>query len=56
MALTDAAVRNAKRSGGKACELSDEKGLYLIVTVKGGKWWRLDYRHDGKRKTLSLGT
>lgn len=56
MALTDAAVRNAKPNGDKAYKLSDEKGLYLIVTVSGGKWWRLDYRHDGKRKTLSLGT
>ncbi|WP_367025174.1 integrase arm-type DNA-binding domain-containing protein [Methylococcus sp. ANG] len=56
MALTDAAVRNAKPNGDKAYKLSDEKGLYLIVTANGGKWWRLDYRHDGKRKTLSLGT
>lgn len=55
MALTDAAVRSAKPAE-KAYKLTDEKGLYLIVTVKGGKWWRLDYRHSGKRKTLSLGT
>lgn len=22
----------------------------------GKKWWRLDYTHEGKRKTLSIGT
>ncbi len=54
MPLTDSAIRNTK-SGEKQRKLSDERGLYLLVTVKGGKWWRLDYRHGGKRKTLSMG-
>ena len=30
--------------------------MYLLVVPKGGKWWRIDYRFEGKRKTLSLGT
>ena len=29
--------------------------MYLLVTPKGQTWWRLDYRINGKRKTLSLG-
>ncbi len=54
MPLTDSAIRNAK-PGEKQRKLSDGRGLYLLVTVKGGKWWRFDYRHGGKRKTLSMG-
>lgn len=30
--------------------------MYLLVNPDGSKWWRLDYRVDGKRKTISLGT
>ena len=29
--------------------------MYLLVTTKGQKWWRFDYRLNGKRYTLSLG-
>lgn len=54
MPLTDPAVRNAK-AGEKSRKLTDEKGLYLLVSPKGGKWWRFDYRFGGKRKTLSMG-
>lgn len=48
-------IKNAK-SKERNYKLSDGKGLYLIVTTNGGKWWRLDYAIQGKRKTLSLGT
>ncbi len=54
MPLTDSAIRNAK-PGEKQRKLSDGRGLYLLVTVRGGKWWRFDYRHGEKRKTLSMG-
>lgn len=54
MSLTDTAIRNAKARD-KQYKMADEKGLYLLVTVNGGKWWRLDYRFAGKRKTLSVG-
>ncbi len=54
MPLTDTKIRNAKPRD-KPFKLSDEKGLYLLVTRTGGKWWRLDYRFSGKRKTLSMG-
>lgn len=54
MALTDTAIRTAK-PGTKPIKMSDEKGLYLILNPNGSKWWRLDYRFEGKRKTLSMG-
>jgi integrase len=54
MPLTDTAVRNAK-PGDKPAKMFDERGLFLIVTPTGGKWWRLRYRFDGKEKLLSLG-
>jgi integrase len=54
MALTDAAIRNLKPTD-KPTKNYDEKGLFLLVTPTGGKWWRLKYRFDGKEKLLSLG-
>lgn len=54
MPLNDVAVRQAKPAE-KARKIADERGLYLFVQPTGGKLWRLDYRIDGKRKTLSLG-
>lgn len=53
MPLTDTAIRNAKPKD-KQYKLSDEKGLYLLVK-KAGKYFRLDYRFSGKRKTLAIG-
>ena len=54
MKLTDTAIRNAK-SGEKPVRLFDERGLYLEISPRGGKWWRLKYRFAGKEKRLSLG-
>lgn len=54
MPLNDAMVRNAK-SLDKAWKLSDERGLYLLVTPSGSKLWRLKFRHLGKEKKLALG-
>lgn len=53
--LSEVQVRNAKPQE-KDYRLLDGFGLYLIVTTHNGKLWRLDYRFDGKRKTLALGT
>ena len=53
MPLTDTAIRNAK-SREKQYKLSDEKGMYVLVK-KAGKYFRLDYRFGGNRKTLALG-
>jgi integrase len=54
MPLTDAKVRSAKPQD-KPRKLFDERGLFLLITSTGGKWWRLKYRHAAKEKLLSLG-
>ncbi len=54
MPLTDAAVRNAKATD-KTLRLKDERGLYLEISPKGGKWWRLRYWLASKENRLSLG-
>ena len=55
MALTDTGIRKAKATD-KPQKLTDGGGMYLLLNPNGSRWWRLDYRHNGKRKTLSLGT
>jgi len=55
MTVSDAKVKAAKvPAGKKQMKLSDGEGLYLLVKP-GGKYWRLDYRFGGKRKTMALG-
>ena len=54
MKLTDTRVRNSKPKE-KAYKLSDGGGMYLLVTPDGARYWRLDYRHVRKRRTLALG-
>ncbi|MFZ2066826.1 MAG: integrase arm-type DNA-binding domain-containing protein [Xanthobacteraceae bacterium] len=54
MPLTDTNVRNSK-PGPKPFKLSDGGGMYLLVTPDGARYWRLDYRFAGKRRTLALG-
>jgi len=53
-ALTEVKVRNAKPEM-KPRKLFDGRGLFLLVTPSGGRWWRLKYRFGAKAKTLSLG-
>ncbi len=55
MALSDTAIRTAKPAE-KPRKLADEKGMYLLIQPSGAKLWRMDYRFDSKRKTLTLGT
>lgn len=54
MALTNQEIKNAKPKD-KQYKLSDGKGLFLLITAKGQKYWRLAYRFGSKQKTLSLG-
>ena len=54
MSLTNVAIRNAK-PGEKTIKLYDERGLYMELSPKGGKWWRFKYKYNGKEKRLSLG-
>ncbi|MGX1197401.1 hypothetical protein ACSSVQ_001385 [Parvibaculum sp. MBR-TMA-1.3b-4.2] len=46
MSLTDVAVRTAKPKS-KAYRLFDGNGLFLLVTTKGQRYWRYQYRHGG---------
>jgi Arm DNA-binding domain len=54
MPLSATAVLNAKPRA-KAYKLADERGLFLFVTPKGQKYWRLKYRFEGKEKKLAFG-
>jgi integrase len=54
MALTANKAKAAKPID-KPFKLSDGGGLYLLVQPNGSKYWRLDYRFAGKRKTLAVG-
>ena len=53
MPLSDPAIKKAKPAD-KPYKMTDEKGLHLLVNA-AGKYWRMDYRYSGKRKTLALG-
>lgn len=55
MPLNDRQIKNAKPSD-KIQKLSDGGGLCLVVHPNGGKYWQLNFRFDGKQKTLSIGT
>ena len=54
MPLTNTALRNAKPSENPQ-KLSDGHGLYLYIAPTGGRLWRMNYRFDGRQKTLSFG-
>jgi integrase len=54
MPLTDTAIRAAKPRE-KPYKLADTGGLFLYVAPKGGKLWRMKYRHAGKEGLLSFG-
>lgn len=54
MPLTAVAVTHAKGRA-KPYKLTDERGLYLLVTPKGQRYWRFNYRFGGKAKTLAFG-
>ena len=52
--LKDTTVKNYK-AGPKDKKYFDGDGLYLLVTTKGGKYWRMKYRLQGKELLLTLG-
>lgn len=52
--LTDTQVR-ATKPGERPRRLADRDGLYLQVEPSGGRYWRFNYRVNGKQKTLALG-
>ncbi len=53
-ALNDVHCKNAKPKD-KDYKLSDGGGLYLLVKKTGSKYWRMNYRFNGKEKTLAIG-
>ena len=55
MALTDTFVKQVKYTGKAAGDKhTDGGGMYLLVKA-GGRYWRMDYTFQEKRKTLALG-
>jgi integrase len=52
--LTDAKLRAAK-PGEKGYKLFDSHRLYLFVSPKGTKTWRMNYVYDGKNLTIPFG-
>ncbi len=54
IALTDAKLR-ALKPRNKPYKLADFDGLYIHVTVKGGKLWRFKFRFAGVERLLSFG-
>lgn len=53
--LTDTSIRKTKATE-KPIKMFDGGGLFLLISPKGGKGWRLKYRYAGKEKLISLGT
>ncbi len=54
MTLTNTRIKAAKPRSG-SYKMADGGGMYLLIKKSGHKYWRLDYRFRGKRKTLALG-
>lgn len=54
MALTELQCRNAKATG-KEYQLADADGLSLVVRAKGAKFWRCEYRLNGKKAKYGYG-
>lgn len=52
--LTDTALKRAPRKN-KPYNLSDDRGLFVVINPDGRHYWRLRYTFAGKRNTLSLG-
>src|SRR5512139_2943943 len=52
--LTESRISQAAPAA-KPVKLADGGGMYLLLRPDGSRYSRLDYRFDGKRKTLALG-
>jgi len=53
--LTDAALRNI-RPKSKSYKMTDRDGLYLLISPKGGIAFKYDYRFNGRRESVTLGS
>lgn len=54
MKLTDTDI-DALLPEARSYKRSDGRGLYILVVPTGSKLWRMNYRFEGKQKTLSFG-
>jgi len=54
MKLSDTKIRSLKPKE-KNYKVFDGYGLFMLVTNKGGKYWRFRYKFAGKEKLLAIG-
>ena len=54
LALTDTKVRSLKGRE-KQYKVSDGRGLFLVITPSGSKYWRFRYRFADREKSLAIG-
>lgn len=54
MKLTETEISDLSTEA-KSYKRADGRGLYILVAPTGSKLWRMNYRFDGKQKTLSFG-
>ncbi|MEZ5954056.1 MAG: integrase arm-type DNA-binding domain-containing protein [Hyphomonas sp.] len=54
MKLTDTDIE-ALLPEARSYKRADGRGLYILVVPTGSKLWRMNYRFEGKQKTLSFG-
>jgi integrase len=55
MPLTELEIKNAKPRA-TPLKLTDDRGLFLLVTPAGNRIWRWRYRFERKEKMLALGS
>lgn len=55
MSLTHIQISNAKPKA-KPYKMADADALYLVVTPRGAKVWRMNYRYLDRQKTLYFGS
>lgn len=55
MPLTDLEIRNAIPDPRKKRKLPDGGGMYVHLWPNGARYWRMDYRFNGERKTAAFG-
>ena len=52
--LTDTEIKKLKATG-KDYQKADSRGLVLVIRKAGGKFWRYEYRIDGKKSKYGIG-
>ncbi|MDH5231335.1 MAG: tyrosine-type recombinase/integrase [Gammaproteobacteria bacterium] len=52
--LTEVLIKKAKPKD-RQYKMADGRGMYLLITPAGKKYWRMKYRYSGKEKVYSIG-